>query len=161
MKSAEIMQTKIRSSFHWHPYLGHPSISQKKYAIKSMQFSISMRKTESPLEKNFFVTFGTCEKIEVKRGHLVKKWEFGQTKKILIYQFFKTRICAFMTYGQFPPKSSSNLRSVIRDSRVWGLREGEAEDLTFWPSGLFWPKFSRKSRWLQKKFFRKMIPFFS
>ena len=27
------------------PYLEHPSISQKKYAIKSMLFSISMRKT--------------------------------------------------------------------------------------------------------------------
>ena len=101
-----------------HPYLGHPSISKKKCAIKSMLFSISRRKTKSPCEKKFFVTFGTCEKIEVKRGHLVKKWEFGQKKKILIYQFFKTRICAFMTYGQFPPKSSSNLRFVIRDSRV-------------------------------------------
>ena len=103
-----------------HPYLGHPSISQKKCAIKSMLFSISMRKTESPCEKNFFVTFRTCEKIEVKRGHLVKKWEFGQKKIFLLYQFFKTRICAFMTYGQFPPKSSSNLRFVVWDSRVRG-----------------------------------------
>ena len=31
--------------------------------------------------KCFFVTFRTCEKIEVKRGHLVKKWEFSQKKK--------------------------------------------------------------------------------
>ena len=84
-----------------------------------MLFLISMRKTESPCEKKFFVTFRTCEKIEVKRGHLVKKWEFGQTKEISLYNFFKTRICAYMTYGQFPPKCSSNLRSVIRDSRIW------------------------------------------
>ena len=46
-----------------------------------------------------------------------QKWEFAQTKKNK-YQFFKTRRCAFMTYGQFPPKSSSNLIFVIRDSRV-------------------------------------------
>ena len=105
-----------------HPYLGHPSISQKNCAIKSMLFSISMRKTKSPCESIFFVTFRTCEKIEVKRGHLVKKWEFGQKKICLLYQFFKTRICAFMTYGQFLPKSSSNLRFVIQDSRVRGPR---------------------------------------
>ena len=53
---------------------------------------------------------------------LDKKWEFGQKKKNLIYQFFKIRISVFMTYGQFPPKSSSNLRFVIRDSRVRGPR---------------------------------------
>ena len=104
-----------------HPYLGHPSISKKKYTIKSMLFSISIKKTESPHEKKIFVTFGTCEKIEVKRGQLVKEWEFDQKKNILMYQLFKTRIYAFMTNGQFPPKSSSNLRSVIQDSRVRDL----------------------------------------
>ena len=52
------------------------------------------KKNRITLRKYFFLTFGTCEKIEVKRGHLVKKREFGQTKKILIYQFFKTGICA-------------------------------------------------------------------
>ena len=46
---------------------------KKKYAIKPMLFSISMKKMELPLERSFFVTFGSCEKIEVKRGHLVKK----------------------------------------------------------------------------------------
>ena len=61
------------NGYHFHSYLGHLSISQNNCAIKSMLFSISMRKTESPCEKKFFVTFGTCEKIEVKRGHLVKK----------------------------------------------------------------------------------------
>ena len=30
-----------------------------------------------------------CEIIEVKGGHLVKKWEFGQTEKILIHNFLK------------------------------------------------------------------------
>ena len=59
---------------------------------------------------------------EVKGGQYAKKLEFGQTKKISIYQLFKTRICAFMTYVQFWPKSSSNLRSVIWDSKVRGLR---------------------------------------
>ena len=41
-------------------------------------------------------------------------------EKNLIYQFLKTRICAFMTYGQFLPKSSSNLRFVVPDPRVRG-----------------------------------------
>ena len=63
-----------------------------------------------------------CKKIEVKGGRYVKKLEFDQTKKNLIYQFFKTRICAFMTYGQFLPKSTSNLMFVIPDSRVRGHR---------------------------------------
>ena len=31
-----------------------------------------------------------------------------------MYQFFKTRICNFMTYGQFLPKSSSNFRFVVQ-----------------------------------------------
>ena len=52
-----------------------------------MLFSIYMIKTESSSEKKIFVTFGTCEKIEVKRGHLVKKWEFGQTKKKFLYRY--------------------------------------------------------------------------
>ena len=102
------------------PLPGTSVYLSKKCAITSMLFSISMRKTESPCEKKIFVTFGTCEKIEVKRGHLVKKWEFGQKKKILIYQFFKTRIYAFMAHGQFLLKSSSNWRFVIQDSRVRG-----------------------------------------
>ena len=39
-----------------------------------------------------------------------QEWEFGPDKKKFIYQFFTLRKSAFMTYGQFPPKSSSNLR---------------------------------------------------
>ena len=58
--------------------------------------------------------------IEAKGGHLVKKWEFGQMEKRIIYHFFKTRIYSFMAYGQFPPKSKS--RFVIQDWRVRGLR---------------------------------------
>ena len=54
-----------------------------------MLFSISMRKTESSHEKKIFVTFGTSEKIEVKRGHFVKKWEFGQKKKKQYINFSK------------------------------------------------------------------------
>ena len=57
---------------------------------------------------------------EVKGGQHANKLEFGQTKKISIYQLFETRKCAFMIYVQFQPKSSSNLRSVVRDSKVWG-----------------------------------------
>ena len=51
--------------------------------------------------------------IEVKGGHWVKKYEFGQTEKKSIYQFVKTRIYAFMTYGHFLLKGSSNWRFVI------------------------------------------------
>ena len=69
------------------------------------------------------------EKIEVKGGRLVKKLEFGQTKKIFIYQLFKRKSFAFMTYGRFLPKNSSKLRFVIRVSKVRGLRGGAAEAL--------------------------------
>ena len=91
MQVSRSYQTKAPWICHQHPYLGHPSIFQKKCAIKSMLFSISMKKTKSPREENFFVTFGSCEKIEVKRGHLVKKWEFGQMKKILYINFSKLK----------------------------------------------------------------------
>ena len=74
--------------------------------------------------------------IEAKGGHLVKKWEFGQTEKILIYQFFKTRIYAFMIHGQFLPKSNSNWRFVIQDSMVRGFGAGEVEGLE--PLNLGW-----------------------
>ena len=121
VRRIQLFGGKTKKNSYYHPYLGHLSISQKKCAIKSMLILISMRKTESPCERKKFVTFGTSEKMEVKRGHFVKKWEFGQRKKN-IYQFFKIRIYAFMTYGQFPLKSSSNLRFVIRDSRVRGLQ---------------------------------------
>ena len=63
------------------PLPGTSVYLSKKFSIKPMLFSISMRKIELPLESIFFVTFGTCEKIKVKRGHLVKKWELGQKKK--------------------------------------------------------------------------------
>ena len=70
------------------------------------------------------------EKIEVKGGRLVKKLEFGQTKKIFfLYQLFKRKPFAFMTYGRFLPKNSSKLRFVIRVSKVRGLRGGAAEAL--------------------------------
>ena len=36
-------------------------------------------------------------------------------------QFLKNGIFAFMTYCRFLPKSSSNIRFVVQDSRVWGL----------------------------------------
>ena len=71
-----------------------------------------------PSERIFKKSVRTLKKIEVKGGRLVKKWEFGQTKKKSLYKFFKTRICAFMTYGQFPPRSSSSLKFVIRYSRL-------------------------------------------
>ena len=74
--------------------------------------------------------------IEAKGGRLVKKWEFGQTEKILIYQFFKTRIYAFMIHGQFLPKSSSNWRFVIQDSRVWCLQPRPCQGLE--PLNLGW-----------------------
>ena len=74
--------------------------------------------------------------IEAKGGRLVKKWEFGQTEKILIYQFFKTRIYAFMIHGQFLPKSNSNWRFVIQDSMVRGFGAGEVEGLE--PLNLGW-----------------------
>ena len=62
----------------------------------------------------------TLKKIEIKGGRLVKKWELGQTKKFLCINFSKLEFVLFLTYGQFPPKSSSNLKFVIRDLRVRG-----------------------------------------
>ena len=119
------------SSGNWHrvkvqkmhtsplPSLGQQS-PKKQMQWNRCCFQYLWEKQNYPLKEFFFVTSRTCEKIEVKRGHLVKKWEFDQTKKNFIYQFFKTRICAFMTYSQFLPKSCSNLRFVVRDSRVRG-----------------------------------------
>ena len=121
--------TEILSNIIYTPTWDISLSLKKKYTIKPMLFLISMRKMESPFESIFFVNFGTCEKIEVKRGHLVKKWEFSQMKTILLYQFFKTRICAFMTYGQFLPKSSSNWKFVIQDSMVRGLRPRPRQSL--------------------------------
>ena len=60
--------------------------------------------------KYFSTSSRTCEKIEIKRGHF--------EKRILLYKYIKTRICAFMTYSRFLPKSSLNLRFAIQDSRV-------------------------------------------
>ena len=75
---------------------------------------------------NFWV--GPLKIFEVKGRQYAKKLEFGQTKKISLYQLFKTRICAFMTYVQFQPKGSSNSRLVLRDLRVRGHR-AEASNL--------------------------------
>ena len=72
---------------------------------------------------------GPREKIEVKGGRLVKKLEFGQTKKVFIYQLLERKPFPLMTYGRFPPKNSSKLRFVIRVSKVRGLRGGAAEAL--------------------------------
>lgn len=37
------------------------------------------------------IQWPNCEIIEVKRGHLVKRWEFGETKKNLIINFSKVK----------------------------------------------------------------------
>ena len=50
-------------------------------------------------------------------------------KNNFTHQFFKTRIFACMIYGQFLPKSSSNLSFVFQDSRIWGLRGDKYKDL--------------------------------
>ena len=109
-----------------HPYLGYPSISQKNCAMKLMLFSISMRKTDSTHEiKNFCNLWDQ----RVNRGQkrpLCQKVRIWSKEKKIIYQFFNTRICAFMTYGQFPPRSSSNSRFVTQDSKVRGPHGGEA-----------------------------------
>ena len=65
------------------------------------------------------------KKIEAKGGRSVKKWEFGQTEKKL-YQFFKTRIYAFMNYGQFLPKRRSSWRFVIK---IQGFEAFKAFDI--------------------------------
>ena len=105
------------------------SLSLKKNVqLNRCCFRYLWEKQNYPVKKKL-INFRTCKNIEVKRSHLVKKWEFVHTKKNLLYQFFKTRICAFMTYGQFPPKSRSNLRFAVQDSRVWSLCWGKVEDL--------------------------------
>ena len=86
-------------------------------AINNIQL-ISRAVINATIWDNFWSIWqGSWKIIEVKGGWYVKKLEFDQTKKNFIYQFFKTRICAFMTYGRFLPKSSLNSSFVIRDSR--------------------------------------------
>ena len=78
-----------------------------------------------------------CKKIEVRGGRYVKKLEFDQTKKNVIYQFFKTEISAFMTNGRFLPKSSLNSSFVIQiqgfeaASRRPGTLESRTTNLKF------------------------------
>ena len=55
---------------------------------------------------------------QVPNYHLEIKKTFCTCITILIKHFFKRKIFSFMTYGQFPTESSSNLRFVIRDSRA-------------------------------------------
>ena len=101
-----------------------------------------------------------CKKIEVKGGWYVKKLEFDQTKKNLIYQFFKTRICAFMTYGRFLPKSSLNSSFVIRDSRVRGCLTEASNPWLLDNKSQIWATFRQKSTIGHKSTypsFKKMI----
>ena len=105
----------------WYYKLESQSNSKKSCRNAAIVLSIVMKNGIDPWNLfNFWVW--PLKIFEVKGGQYAKKLEFGQTKKISIYQLFKTRICAFMTYVQFRPKSSSNLRSVLWDSRVRGHR---------------------------------------
>ena len=61
---------------------------------------------------------GLSRKLRSKEATWAKSENLVKRKKDILYQLFKTRIYAFMTYGQFQPKTSSNLKFVIRDSRV-------------------------------------------
>ena len=77
----------------------------------------------------FFCNFWDLGENRGQKRPLGQKVRIWSNEKILIYQFFKTRICAFMTYGQFLPKSSSNLTFVIQDLRVPGPRLRPREGL--------------------------------
>ena len=93
-------------------------LTQKKRCRNAtIVLSVLMKNRIDP--SNFFhFSVWPLKIFEVKGGQYAKKLEFGQMKKISIHQFFKTKVCAFMTYVQFLPESTSNLRFVIRDSRV-------------------------------------------
>ena len=43
--------------------------------------------------------------------------------------FYIQKMFAVMTYGQFMPRNSSNVRIVVQDFRVLDLQGGEVEDL--------------------------------
>ena len=45
----------------------------------------------------------------------MQKARIWLNQKDFLYQFFKFRIFAFMTYGWFLPKSNSNLRFVVQE----------------------------------------------
>ena len=133
-----------------------------------MLFSISMRKTESFCESIFFVTFGSCEKIEVKRGHLVKKWELGQTKKISLYQF---EIQGFEILGLAPTKA---LNPWISDDKyqIWAtfrrkltIGHKKIDIVTkfslFDQVATFDLDFLASPEGYKKKYFQGVIPFFS
>ena len=69
---------------------------------------------------------GLSRYLRSKEANMQKSWNLAKQKKNSIYQLFKTRICAFMTYVQFLPKRSSNLRSMtyvqFRPKRSSNLR---------------------------------------
>ena len=111
-----------------HPYLGHPSISQKNTQLNQCCFQYLWEK-QNHSAKEFFCDLRDLRENRGQKRPLGQKVRIWSNKKKLIYQFFKTRICAFMTYGQFLPNSSSNLRFVIRYSRVRGPRLRPREGL--------------------------------
>ena len=61
-----------------------------------------------------------------------------------IYQLFKTRMCAFMTYGEFLSKSGSNFRLVVWDSRVQSHRAKASNPWISDDKSQIWATFSRK-----------------
>ena len=71
-----------------HPYLGHQSISKKDMQLNWCRFQYLWEKQNYPVNI-LFISFGTCKKIEVKRGYVVKKWEFVQRKKKYYINFSK------------------------------------------------------------------------
>ena len=122
-------------------------ITQKKLTPEmDMIFSIYMT-YEMTQWKNFKKVCGDSQQNWGQRRPLGQKVRIWSNKKILLYQFFKTRIWAFMTYGQFLPKNGSNFRSVIRNSRIWDPRLRPAKASNPWISynrsqiwATFWQK---------------------
>ena len=100
--------TELLNTVNWKVGL----TQKKRCRNATIVLSILMKNRIEPLYLLHFSVW-PLKIFEVKGGQYAKK---------SVYQLFKTRICAFMTYVQFWPKSSSNLRSVVWDSRIQGHR---------------------------------------
>ena len=114
-----------RFSYHFPPLTPLPGTSvhlSKNTQLKQCCFQYLWEKQNYAVKMFFLYLSGLARKSSSKEATWSKSENLFKWKKNWLCQFFKTRICAFITYGQFSPKSSSNLRFVILDSRVRGPR---------------------------------------
>ena len=102
--SLENQKWKLKgsTSYNLHTFTCKCWITQKKLPnLMETIFSIYIV-YQWPHENDLKKSVRPRKKIEVEGGRLVKKWEFGQTKKNFLYQLFKRKSFALWPMVNFP-----------------------------------------------------------